>query len=415
MSFISPPTIPSHLPPKLSIGMFIWNWVTMATEGEPYEDLEAAVAGLRQRGFNAVRVDAGLNWCFRTDGRPRGEMAFGPWIPGYRDNLSSVNARGGGRHDVLRRVERLMELARQYDVYVILTSWEYQDSSWLVADPAIRAEVMAVPQAERLMHLARQHDRLLGVLKAKGLDRHIAFVEVHNEPDCSLFPQAEEGRRLHEEAIAFLRDGHGDILVSADYTSHNPAVVPGNSQVYDQHLYVGSRLYFQELYEKTIWAKSFDPANPRNIPLLDRLLKDTIVPWDRFMAAAGGIREWWRPIMWLYYNLDNARFDEWIGELYADQRDVIDANARQVMGADAAEAARRGIPAVCDEGGYFYPPLGSRFEVTQPGLGLFERMIDLAIEYGYWGFMPSTYCGPEHPLWNEVDWLQRHNGRFLGS
>ena len=316
---------------------------------------------------------------------------------------------------MLRRWSRLMELARRYDVYVILTSWEYQDSSWFVADPAIRAEVMAVPQDERLMHLARQHDRLLGVLKAKGLDRQIAFVEVHNEPDCSLFPQGEEGRRLHEEAIAFLRERHGDILVSADYTGHNPAVVPANSQVYDQHLYVGSRLYFQELYEKTIWVKSFDPASPRNVPLLDRLLKDTIVPWDRFMAAAGGIREWWRPIMWLYHNIDNARFDEWIGELYADQRDAIDANARQVMGVDAAEAARRGIPAVCDEGGYFYPPLGSRFEVTQSGLRLFERMIDLAIEFGYWGFMPSTYCGPEHPLWNEVEWLRRHNGRFLGS
>ena len=220
---------------------------------------------------------------------------------------------------------------------------------------------------------------------------------------------------LAVQGPAFLRDRHGDILVSADYTGHNPAVVPANAQVYDQHLYVGSRLYFQELYEKTVWEKSFDPVNPRGMPLLDRLLKDPIVPWDRFMAAAGNIREWWRPIMWLYHNLDNAHFDEWIGELYASQRDAIDANARQVMAADAAEAARRGIPAVCDEGGYFYPPLGSRFEVTQPGLGLFERMIDLAIEYGYWGFMPSTYCGPEHPLWNEVDWLQRHNGRFLGS
>ena len=176
--------LPYHLPKKLSIGMFIWNWVTMATPGEPYHDLEKAVAGLPERGFNAVRVEAGLNWCFRMDGQPRGEMEFGPWIAGYRDNLTSVNARGGGRHDVLKRVTRLMELAKQHGVYVILTSWEYQDSSWLVADPKTRAEVMAVPEEKRLMHMARQHDRLLRVLKDKGLHRNIAFVEVHNEPDA---------------------------------------------------------------------------------------------------------------------------------------------------------------------------------------------------------------------------------------
>ena len=186
--------LPGHLPKKLSIGMFIWNWVTMAAPGEPYFDLENVVAGLPQRGFNAVRADAGLNWCFRMDGQPRGEMDFGPWIAGYRDNLTTVNVVGGGRHDVLKRMVCFMELAKRYGVYVILTSWEYQDSSWLVADPKIRAEVMAVPQEKRFMHLARQHDRLLRVLKDKGIHRNIAFVEVHNEPDASLFPARNHGQ-----------------------------------------------------------------------------------------------------------------------------------------------------------------------------------------------------------------------------
>ena len=60
--------LPDHLPKELSIGMFIWSWITMATRGEPYYDLEQAVAGLPERGFNAVRAEAGLNWCFRVDG-----------------------------------------------------------------------------------------------------------------------------------------------------------------------------------------------------------------------------------------------------------------------------------------------------------------------------------------------------------
>ncbi len=404
-------TLPGHLPKKLSIGMFIWNWIAMAAPGEPYHDLAKVVAGLPERGFNAVRVDAGLNWCFRMDGQPRGEMEFGPWIPGYRDNLTSVNVLGGGRYDVLKRVTRLMELAKQHGVYVILTSWEYQDSSWLVADPKIRAEVMAVPEDKRFMHMARQQDRLLRVLKDKGLERNIAFVEIHNEPDASHFPPGDQSTRLHQEAIAFLRDAHPDILVSGDFCSHNLSIVPDNVQVYDQHTYV-SDLYWPVLYTQTIWAKEFDPANPRKIKLLDRVLKAKIVPYAEFMKAAQNVRELWRGVDWLYYNLDNKRFDAWILEEYARREADMKQQATRTFAADALEAQRRKIPAVCDEGGYLYPPLGSKFELTEPGTSMFELQVDLAIKHGYWGMMPTTYCGAEHPIWDNIPWLRAINDRF---
>ena len=78
-----------------------------------------------------------------------------------------------------------------------------------------------------------------------------------------------------------------------------------------------------------------------------------------------------------------------------------------------AEAARRRLPAVHDEGGFFYPPLGSRYEERPEGLAYFEYMADLAIRYDYWGFLPTTYCGCEHPLWQEnPEWLRQINARF---
>lgn len=403
--------LPSYLPEKLSIGMFIWSWITNATKGEPYYDLEKAVAGLRERGFNAVRVEVGPNWCFDMEGRPRGEMEFGPWIRGYSDNLSTVNAVGGGRHDVLKRVVRLMELAKQHGVYVILTSWEYQDSSWLVADKKIRDEVMAYPIEKRFMHLAQQHDRLLRILKEKDLHRNIAFVEVHNEPDSSLFPQGEEGKKQHTEAIAFLRERHPDLLFSADCTQHNPAVVPDNVQVYDQHTYTGG-IYWDVLLPQTVWNANFDRANPKKNELLRRLLKKSFVPYAEFAPAAENVREMWRTIGWLYYNLDNEAFDVWALEQYRRDEAKIKARAVEIFETDSKEAARRKIPAVCDEGGYFYPPLHSKFEITRPGTDLFDLQVDLAIKHGYWGMMPTTYCGPEHPLWNDVAFLQTINGRF---
>jgi hypothetical protein len=401
--------LPAHLPKQLSIGMFIWNWIGMATPGEPYHDLERAVIGLRERGFNAVRVEAGLNWCFHADGRPRGEVEFGAWIPGYGDNLSGGSTKGGGRHDVLKRVIRLMELAKKHGIYVILTSWEYQDSSWLVADPKLRAEVMAVPREKRFMHLARHHDRLLAAIKDKNLDKNIAFIEVHNEPDYSEFPQGVQGKKLHEEAIAMLRGRHPDILVSGDYGSHDPSIVPDNVQVYDQHTYTG---LYDSLFAQTIQHKEFDPANPKKNALLHRLLKEPFVPYDQFMKASQNIREFWRPIAWLYENVDNREFDRWLLDQYNREKTALEEKAVKFFERDSKEAARRRIPAVCDEGGYWCPTQGSRFELTQPGISMFELQVNLAIRCGYWGMMPTTYCGAEHPLWQNVQWLRTINDRF---
>lgn len=413
-------TLPDHLPKKLSIGMFIWNWIAMATPGEPYHDLEKAVAGLRERGFNAVRVEAGLNWCFHADGRPRGEMEFGPWLPRYHDNLTAFNMVGGGRHDVLKRVIRLMELAKKYGVYVILTSWEYQDSTSFVADPAIRAEVMGIPEEERFMVLARHHDRLLRIFRDLSLHENIAFLEVHNEPEYSLLPGGEigskctdrmVGKRLHGEAIAFLNKAHPEILVSGDYATHKPECVPDNIQVCDNHTYTG---FSGSLWRQTIFHENFDPANPRKLKLLDQLLKTPFVPYDEFMSVARtqGVRTFWWPIHWLYHNLDNQRYDEWVVEDYRREEKGLNDSAVKMFAGDAKMATDRHIPAVCDEGGYFYPPLGAKFEVTAPGRSMFDLQVDLAIKHGYWGMMPTTYCGPEMPLWQNVQWLQTINGRF---
>jgi hypothetical protein len=66
-----------------------------------------------------------------------------------------------------------------------------------------------------------------------------------------------------------------------------------------------------------------------------------------------------------------------------------------------------------DEKGFFYPPRLSRFKLSPTGLSLLDLFADLAVEYDYWGFMPGTYCGPEHLLWHDnLEWQQRTNERF---
>ncbi len=405
--------MPNHRPQKLSISSWIWSWIVSATPEEPYSDLERCVVELKERGFNAVRVETGLNWAFGIDGRPRGPMLFGPWIAGYGWNFSTVNSRGGGCLDVLERLLHLFELARRHGVWIILTSWEYQDSSWFIADPRIRAEVYSIPEERRFRHLAEQHDRLLNLLKSKGLTQSIAYVEVHNEPEYSEFPKGAEGKKLHQEAIAMLQARHPDILISGDFAMHDYSIIPDNVQVFDQHIYAGAMWYFEELFGQTVLNGKFDPHNPRSLETLQKVLKDDLIPWDEFMKPAVNIRPFWRPIMWLMENMDNAKWDIWLAERFPEWKDRIWTEARKQFADDALEARRRGLPLVLDEGGFFYPPRLARFEISPAGLSLLDLFTDLAIQYDYWGFMPGTYCGPEHLIWREnPEWLRRTNERF---
>jgi len=411
-----PGRAPDHLPRKLSISFWYHNWLAAALPGAPYEDLERCVRGMKERGFNAARVGVGLTYAFRLDGSPRGPMAFEQPVPGYG---SIAYAGHGGRRDVLERVIHLLELAREHDVWIILTSWEYQDSS-CVGDPAIRAELASVPKERRFMYLAEQWDRLLNILKARRLTEHVAFVELHNEPEYSDLPQGEEGKRLHEEAIALLRARHPDILVSADFACHDYAIVPDNAQVFDQHIYAGAGWHLDGLYGQTVASKALDPHNLRGFEPLRRVLKDDTIPWDEYMAAAvkapredPAVVDGWRRMLWLWENLDVAKWDAWVTESFPAWKTRMWEKARKHFADDAREGTRRGLPLVLDEGGYFCPPPQSRWELTPDGLSLLELFADLAIQNDYWGFMPGTYSGPEHIIWRErPEWLRQINGRF---
>jgi hypothetical protein len=131
------------------------------------------------------------------------------------------------------------------------------------------------------------------------------------------------------------------------------------------------------------------------------------------MKPAQNIRPFWRPMMWLYENLDNAKWDEWLAVSFPEWKDKFCGTAKNMMDMDAEEGHRRGLPLVLDEGGYFYPPRLSRFEISPEGLSLLEYMADLAIGHDYWGFMPGTYSGPEHLIWTEKpEWLFQINDNF---
>jgi hypothetical protein len=338
-------TIPPHLPRRLAICYYGWQWITTALPDEAFGNLDQVVRETKERGFNCIRAEVGLNWMFDLHGQRRGKIKFANWIPGFSSNLHCVDAKGGGEHDVFERVMRLFEVAVRHDVFVITTSWEYQDAISQVDDPRIREEILAVPYSERLKLLARQYDRLLGELRKRGLHKRIAQVEIINELNqppivCSttaLPPQtmdewvrgktptpqcnAEDIRNLASEAVAYVRNKHPDLLVTVDglvACNGFETLFPENAQVADHHVYCdGLTQAFWEQCGIT-GIRPGAPPNPETNAFLKSMLKPNSPTWSDLVREAGRVRQEWWGISWLYTNLDTQKFDRWCVDHFPD-------------------------------------------------------------------------------------------------
>jgi hypothetical protein len=439
------PPIPTHLPRRLAICYYGWQWITTALPDEAFGDLDRAIKETKERGFNCIRAEMGLNWMFDLQGHRRGRLRFTDWIPGFSSNLHCVDARGGGEHDVFERVMRLFEIAEKHDVYVITTSWEYQDAIGQLADPGIREEILAVPYNERLMLLARQYDRLLVELRKRGLHRRIAQVEIVNELNqppifCSgmkLPPQTfeewthryipdppcnpEAVRALASEAVAYVRDRHPDLLVTVDglvACTGFETLFPQNAQVADHHVYCDG--VTQAFWEKCGIAgiRPGEAPDPETNPFLKSMLKPNPSTWSELVRRAGHVRQDWWGISWLYANLDNEKFDRWCTEHFAEYEPRIKQSIAKQFECAAKFARARKLPLVVDEGFILYPPLHSRFVTTPEGRRGEELGVNAAIATAHWGIMLTGYFRPDTPPWRDsgqCEWVENVNKRILTS
>jgi hypothetical protein len=395
-----------------------------------FNALELRMAETVERGFNCIRTEAGAGITHNAEGRPRGELEFHRVLPGHDHFTRELQHVTGGRIDMLRRLIELCTVARRYHVKVILSSWYYLHTFWFT-DKNLTAELLGLPLEERLIYFARGLDRILDELKQRGLADTIATAEIFNEVDeMSLFnrqpvEEVRRFRRLHEEALDFLKTRHPDIRFSLDtmWAYIDPEIVPRNAQAWTFHSYYLWPVY--GLFEQDLVNGDKDLNDPAAYAPIRRFLRRDLVPFQAILRSREGRpplkRDWYRRI-WLYRNLDpNAmpELERLLQESLEKRIDEFKQSATRAVkhAVKLRDEVLPGVPLIMGEGASYCADHRLRWEERSDAYWeVVEHAARTYREHGFLGAVARTNSGPTDPVWHEYpERLRRVNAVFLGE
>ena len=419
---------------RLTISFWIWAlWDT--GPNRIVNDFDVRVAEAVERGHNCLRIEGGAGITHDAEGRPRGELAFYPVLPGHDLLTRGQQHMTGGRVDLLKRLIDLCTVAKRHKVKVILSSWYYLHTFWFT-DEQLTAELLGLPLEKRFMYFARGLDRILEALRERDLIDVIAFAEIFNEVDGFEFRGGYEAknptseylsgiRLLHEEALDFLRARHPDIRFAVDTMMANTLLdlIPRNAQVWNVHSYYLWPVY--QVFEQGLMKADIDLNDPAAYAPVRRFLLPDVVPFQAVVDSRAGrppLKEDWYRRIWLYRNLDPNAMPKLERLLQEHLEENIDRYKQKAT--DAAEHAVKvrderfpGIPLVLGEGASYCADHRLRWEERSDAYWeVVEHAARAWREHGFWGAVARTNGGPEDPVWHEYpERLQRANAVFLGE
>lgn len=417
--------IPSHLPDRLTISLWDFSWYTQGAPGKPFHDLDAAFAEAVERGYNTVRICAMPFLLFGDHDVDTHDLRItGLGRPGVGQRIRWYDVEGGGPgFDGRARLRELFEAARRHDCYIILSSWEYQQSPSFLETREWYDALEAVPHGERHRTMANAMVRLIAYLKELGLADQIAYAELHNEVDLTKLvpsPRTEvfwSQRQLVTDAVGAMQQAHPDIMATSCYgipPYHDMGSVAENGHIAHFHMYV-----YGVLGALDDWAGVRVPPPEFPRPELLSLLRDdapTVDSWAKGLDI-------WRlqatevmpSMLYAYEWVDPAKWDRWLYENYHAHRVAMTQGIDDKLDILARWAAQHNVPAVIGEGWIGYTPLYAEFEDGPIGQSLAEHAIERCIEHGFWGAVLGSNSAPHHPGWRNIEWQQKWNKRFRES
>lgn len=414
--------IPAHLPPRLTISLWDFTWYTQTMPGEPFEDLDRAFAEAVERGYNTVRICAMPYLLFGRPDREPPVLHLSKLGGDFGQRTRWYNVRGGAVLDGRKQLLALFQAAKKHNCFIILSSWEYQQSpSFLATDDWYR-ELMAIPPRERFMALAQAMERLISFLKDHDLADRIAYAELHNEVEYTRLAEvAQPGedsiaaqKSYLEEAVASLREKHPDILMTVCYARaplvHTRALAE-NTQVAHFHLYIYGVLdqLFSEIGLRGA-ELPFPNATAQAILRPDAPPFEAWQPDAEWRLKATGIN---RRLFYMHDWADPDKWDLWLYDHYGAHREAMRQSIRLRLDVIADWAQQHHIPSVIGEGYVGYTPLLTNFEEGPVGKDIAEYAVETCLELGFWGIILCSNAAPHHPFWHDVAWQQRVNARIL--
>ncbi|MBL1101155.1 hypothetical protein JK363_31730 [Streptomyces sp. 205] len=411
-----PVTLSPHLPDTLTITLWDFSWYTRGGPGEPFADLDRAFEEAVARGYNTVRVCA-MPFLLFGSGLDTGRLRLGPLGGGYGQRTRWYDVGGGTEIDGRERLRTLFEAARRHECFVILSSWEYQQSPSFAADRAWLDALTAVAPERRAEVLAEALADLVDFLVAHGLDDRIAFTELHNEVQGSRLTEGlPEGDRVValrprlERGIARFKERHPRRPVTVNYAKvpvGSLRGIPDGVDVAVFHPYVHGVLDdLLETFAVRDRGRPFPQERVRRELLRPGApdLADWAPPADerwRLEATTVGPRE-----IYVHDWCDPARWDAWLYGRYALHRQAMEQRLVTWIEAAADWAAGHGVPLVFGEGWIGYTPLYGTFEEGPVGAAFCRRAAEESARVGAWGSVVCSNAAPHHPMWRDMA-LQR--------
>lgn len=426
-----PVPLPEHLPSALTITLWDFTWYTRTGPGEPFEDLDAAFAQAVERGYNTVRICA-MPYLLFASGIDTSALRLGPLGGDYGQRVRWYDVRHETTIDARTHLLEMFRAARRHDCYVIVSSWEYQQSPSFALDPDWYEALHAVAAEDRAVALADALADLVDFLASHdGLDDRIAFVELHNEVQVGYLTDgltADGDMRGDSETVLALRPRLERGL--ARFHARQPAVpatvnyagvplgalrgLPSTADVLVVHPYVYGVLgELIDTFGLRGPLEGFDEAGARRELLRSKApdLADWHVPAGHEWRTRATIMA--PAEVYVHDWADPQAFDRWLYERYGEHRRAMEARLELWLVAAADAAASRGIPLVLGEGWVGYTPLHGTFEEGPVGAQICRHAMALAARVGAWGTVVCSNAAPHHPMWADAALQIELNARFV--
>ena len=421
-----PVPLPSQLPPRLTITLWDFSWYVRTGPGEPFEDLDHAFDEAVERGYNTVRICA-MPYLLFGSGLDTTALRLGPLGGRYAQRVRWYDVGAPTVIDARAQLLALFDSARRHDCFVILSSWEYQQSSSFADGPAWCDALMAIDPEDRAERQAVALADLVDFLAEHGLDDRIAFTEVHNEVQgghlTDGLPPGDADttvvllRPRLERAVAAFHARHPDRPVTVNYARVPVGAmrgIPYGIDVLVTHPYVYGVLgALVEEYGLRSAPADFDPAKARR----DLLLPDA-PPFDTWRPDAD-----WRltativsqPEIYVHDWGDAEAVDRWLYRHYGAWELEMAATLRTWLDVARDWGAEHGVPLVFGEGWIGYTPRDCRFEEGPIGAEFCRLAIRESIRVGARGTIVCSNAAPQHSMWADVELQQQCNQTFLDA